>query len=163
MDGAQKHYSRLSYTIARNLRRQHFEEFFESIVYILLAESRFMRSPSCMSVNPLLLTLEWLDQSLWNLVCISWLLSQSQRRTAYYINPFHQSVYLYVYPSYRCKGTAPLSLSLHTVLGNGSVNMNPRQKIHATIQELLDVSLSVRYLSYERRVCGSVYPPILAR
>jgi hypothetical protein len=40
--------------------------------------------------------------------------------TAYFINPSHQSVYLYVYP-----------LSL---IGNGSVNTFPRQRMHARIR-----------------------------
>jgi hypothetical protein len=42
---------------------------------------------------------------------------------AYFINPSHQSVCLYVYPSCRCKATARLSVSLHSVLGNGWVNV----------------------------------------
>jgi hypothetical protein len=58
--------------------------------------------------------------------------------TAYFINPSRQSVCLYAYLSYRCKATARLSVSLHSVLGNGSVNTFPRQRIHATIDKLLE-------------------------
>jgi hypothetical protein len=46
----------------------------------------------------------------------------------------------------------PLSL-----LGNSSVNMFPRQRIHA-IEELLDALFSIRSVSYPTRVC---VPPIL--
>jgi hypothetical protein len=34
--------------------------------------------------------------------------------------------------------------------------MFPRQRIHVTIEELLDASFSIRPLSYQRRFCGSV-------
>jgi hypothetical protein len=34
------------------------------------------------SVPPSPLTFEWRNQSLWNLVCVSWHLSPSQRRTS---------------------------------------------------------------------------------
>jgi hypothetical protein len=61
--------------------------------------------------------------------------------TAYFINPSDQSVCLYVYP-----------LSL---LDNGWVNTFPRHRIHATVEELLTGSFSVRSVSYEKRVCGS--------
>jgi hypothetical protein len=57
----------------------------------------------------------------------------------YFINPSHQSVCLYVYPSCRCKATARLSVSLLSVR-NGLVNTFPRQRIHATIEELLDAA-----------------------
>jgi hypothetical protein len=45
---------------------------------------------------------------------------------------------------------------LVSLLGKGSVNSFPRQRIHAAAEELLDVSFPVRSVSYERRVCGSV-------
>jgi hypothetical protein len=44
-------------------------------------ESRLTQSPCCVSVNPLPLTFEYLNQSLWNFVCISWHLSPSQWHT----------------------------------------------------------------------------------
>jgi hypothetical protein len=50
----------------------------------------------------------------------------------------------------------PVCVSLLSLLGNGSVNTFPRQRIHATIEELLDASFCMRSVSYERRVCGSV-------
>jgi hypothetical protein len=58
--------------------------------------------------------------------------------TAYFINPSHQSVYVYVYP-----------LSL---LGNGSVKTLSRQWTHATIEELLDASFTMRSVSYRGKV-----------
>jgi hypothetical protein len=73
----------------------------------------------------------------------------------YFINPSHQSVSLYVYPSYRCKTTAPLSVFFHSVIANGSANTFPRQRIHATVEELLDASFSMRFMPYQRRVYGS--------
>jgi hypothetical protein len=69
--------------------------------------------------------------------------------TAYFINPSHQ---------YMCVCVTPLSL-----LGNCSVSMLPRQRIHETIGELSDVSFYMRFVSYQRRICGSVYPLIVAR
>jgi hypothetical protein len=43
-----------------------------------------------------------------------------------------------------------------SLLGNGSVNTFPRQRILATIEELLDASFSIRSVSYQRRVRGSI-------
>jgi hypothetical protein len=77
---------------------------------------------------------------------------------ACFVNPSHQSVCLYVYPSCRCKATVRLSVTLLSVLGNGSINTFPRQRIHGTIEELLDSSFSMRSMSYQRRIYGSVYP-----
>jgi hypothetical protein len=117
----------------------------------LLSKSRLMRSLACLCVcvSPLS-TVECLNQYLWNLVCISWKLSSSQQRTVCL------SVCLYVYPSYLCKATAQLNASLISVLGNGSVNMFPRQRIHVTV-EMLDVSFAARSMSYQMRVCRSVF------
>jgi hypothetical protein len=53
-------------------------------------------------------------------------------------------------------------VSLFSSLANCSVNTFPRQQIHATMG-LLDASFSVRLLSYQRRVCESVYPLIVSR
>jgi hypothetical protein len=64
--------------------------------------------------------------------------------TAYFMNPSHQSVCLYVY----------LRVSL---LGNDSVDEFPWQRLQAIIEEPSDVSFSIRSLSYQRKVCGSVY------
>jgi hypothetical protein len=55
--------------------------------------------------------------------------------TEYFINPSHQSMCL----------CFPLSL-----LGNGSVNMFPRQRIHVTIEELFDASFSIRPVSHQK-------------
>jgi hypothetical protein len=39
----------------------------------------------------------------------------------------------------------------------------PLQRTHATIEELSDASFSMRSVSYQRRVCGSVYTLLVAR
>jgi hypothetical protein len=63
--------------------------------------------------------------------------------TAYFINPSHQSLRVCI-----C-----IRLSL---LGNGSVNALPRQRMQATVEELLDASFFIWSVLYQRRVCGSV-------
>jgi hypothetical protein len=63
---------------------------------------------------------------------------------AYFINPSHHSVCLNVYPT----------LSL---LGNGSVDTFPWQRIQTTIEELLEASFSIRSVGL------SVYLLIVAR
>jgi hypothetical protein len=84
--------------------------------------------------------------------------------TAYFMNPSHQSVCLYVYPPYRCKATALLIVSLHSVLGNGAVNTFPRQLIHATVEELLEASFLRGPCPVKGESVGlSVYPPIVSR
>jgi hypothetical protein len=55
--------------------------------------------------------------------------------TAYYINPTHQSVRLYVYPIVPRQG-----------LGE---NITAATNTHATIEELLDASFSMRSVSYQ--------------
>jgi hypothetical protein len=80
--------------------------------------------------------------------------------TAYFINP-SQSVLC------ACMCTPPIVAKqrLDQVYPTipCSVNTFPPQRIHATIGEVLRASFSVRSLSYQRRVCGSVYPPVVAR
>jgi hypothetical protein len=51
----------------------------------------------------------------------------------------------------------PLSL-----LGNGSVNTSPRERIHATIEDLLEASFPIRSLSHKGRVYGSVFSIFLS-
>jgi hypothetical protein len=63
--------------------------------------------------------------------------------SAYFINLFHQSMCLYRYQSV-------------SLLGNGSVGTLPWQRMHATIEELLEVLFSIRSVSYEEEVYGSV-------
>jgi hypothetical protein len=96
-----------------------------------------MRSPCCLCVcvSPLS-TFEWLNQSLWNLVCISWHLSQSQRDT--FINPSHQSVCLYMYP--------PIVARLR--LGK---NFTTATNTQAKIEELLVASFSMPSVSYQTK------------
>jgi hypothetical protein len=78
-------------------------------------KSRLMWSPCCVSVNPLPpSTYECLNQSLRNLVCISWHLRPVQWRTSQ-VPPISLCVYMCI----------PLS-----TLGNGSVKTLLRQRIH---------------------------------
>jgi hypothetical protein len=63
--------------------------------------------------------------------------------TAYFINPAHQSTCLYVYPLI----VAKQRLGKHVPAATNT---------HSTREELLDASFSVRSMSYQRRVCGSV-------
>jgi hypothetical protein len=49
------------------------------------------------------------------------------------------------------------SISHLSVLGNGSVNTFPTQRIHTTIEELLDELFPMRSVSYQRIVCGSFF------
>lgn len=56
----------------------------------------------------------------------------------------------------RCNSTARLSLFLHSLLVNGSINTLPRKWIHSTIEELLDSSITIQLVPYQRRVCESV-------
>jgi hypothetical protein len=59
--------------------------------------------------------------------------------TAYFIDPFHQSVCLYVYPRL-------------LLLGSGSVDTFPWQRIHTPIEELLEASFYLRCVWYQRNV-----------
>jgi hypothetical protein len=57
---------------------------------------------------------------------------------SYFANPSRKSVCLYLYHAYHCKATALINESLLSVLGIGSANTFPRQRIHATVEELLN-------------------------
>jgi hypothetical protein len=110
--------------------------------------STLMRSPCCLCVcvSPPS-TFKCSSQSSLNLVCMSWHLSPSQRRASCYL------------PSLCvCRCTPPILGRKRLVLSNGSVYTIPRQRIHATIEELLVTSFSMRSVSYQRRVCDCVTP-----
>jgi hypothetical protein len=77
---------------------------------------------------------ECLNQSLRNFICISWHLSHK-----YFINPSHLFVCLYVY----------LPIFARQRLGKEVIEAT---NTHATIEELLDVSFSMRSVSYQRKV-----------
>jgi hypothetical protein len=68
--------------------------------------------------------------------------------TAFFINPFCQSVGLYVYPPVVDKQR----------LGK---NVTAATNTDATIEELLDASFSLRSLSYERKVGDKFFPEFL--
>jgi hypothetical protein len=105
----------------RNIRLYVHYSFILILVFLSLISlfwknrSRIMRSPYCPCVcaSPLL-TFECLNQSLWNLILISWHLSPSQRSTSW-IPPISLCVCMCI----------PLSL-----LDKGYVKSSPRQRIH---------------------------------
>jgi hypothetical protein len=58
------------------------------------------------------------------------------------------------------KTLLPVCVSMCTLLSslqNDLVNTSPRQRIHATIEELLEASFPIRSVSYEGRIRGSVF------
>jgi hypothetical protein len=59
--------------------------------------------------------------------------------TAYFLNPSHQYVCLYVYPP----------IVVRQLLGQ---NVTVATNIHATKEDLLDASFSMRSISYQRKV-----------
>jgi hypothetical protein len=84
---------------------------------------------------------------------------------AYLINPSHQCVGLYVYPSYRCKVTTRFSVSLLSLLGNVSVKICLGGNEHTRNNKKY---WTRRFLCGPCRIKGdsvglSVYPPIVAR
>jgi hypothetical protein len=58
---------------------------------------------------------------------------------------------------------ALLNVFPNSVLGNGLVYTFPQERIQAAVEELLDVSFSVRSVSYQRESMGCLYPPIVAK
>jgi hypothetical protein len=107
--------------------------------------SLLMQSPGCLNI-PSPSYFECLNQSLWNLVCIS-------QHWAYLNGALHKSFSsLHVF----------VCVCLLSVLGTGSLNTFLWQWMLAT-EELLDPSFSMLSLSYQRSVCGvsCVHPSLL--
>jgi hypothetical protein len=94
-----------------------------------------MRSPCCLCVYIFPLTNFWMSEPVFMKLgmCIT---TPELISTAYFINPFHQSVWLYVYP---------LIVATQRLSKNVTVAMNT----HATIEELVDASFSMRSVSYQ--------------
>jgi hypothetical protein len=68
--------------------------------------------------------------------------------TAYFINPSHKSVCLYVYPLIIARqrlGKHPLVVARQWLCENITAAMNT----HTAIEELLDTSFSMRSVSYQ--------------
>jgi hypothetical protein len=74
-----------------------------------------------------------------------YIMSPKPISTAYFMNPSHQSVSLWLF-----------SLSL---LGNGSVKL---LLWHTTKEELLDSSFSICPVSYQKKVEDQFFPEVLA-
>jgi hypothetical protein len=98
-------------------------------------KSRRMRSPCCLCVCVSSPINCWMPETIFVKLGM-YIMAPEPIWTAFFINPSHQSVCLYVYP-----------LSL---LGDGSVRTLPRQRTQAAIEELLDMSFSMRSVSYQR-------------
>jgi hypothetical protein len=93
-----------------------------------------MGSSCCLCILPS--AFECLNQSLWNLVCISWNLSQSQWLT--HKSPLSICVPVFIFPT--------VAKQRH------GKNVRAATNTHVTIEELLDASFSVRSVSYQRKV-----------
>jgi hypothetical protein len=85
-------------------------------------------------------TFEWLKQFLRNLICISWHLNPSQRRTSW--NP---PISLCVY---MC--TSPIVARQRL-----SKNITAATNTRVTIEEILNALFSLRFVSYEGKVVSS--------
>jgi hypothetical protein len=104
--------SELSVTVFK-----HVWEFILSLFSLFLRnKTRLMRLPFCLCLDAWTNHYETL-----------YIMAAEPISTAYLINPTHQPLCLYVYTFYRCKATVQLSVSLLSVLGNGSVNTFPGQ------------------------------------
>jgi hypothetical protein len=88
------------------------------------------------------LTFEWLNQSLRNLV-YTHMTATEPISTSYFLNPFHQSVCLCVYP-----------------ISFGKI-VTATTNTQATIEDLLDLSFSMRCVPYERKVIDKFFPELL--
>jgi hypothetical protein len=109
---------------------------FNQCFLILKKKQKSAYEMTMLSVYPLLLTFECLNQSLGNLVCISWHLSLSQQHTSY-IPPISLCVCMCI----------PLLL-----LGNRSVKTLQLQQIYTMIEELLDALFFIGSVSYQGKV-----------
>jgi hypothetical protein len=124
-------------------------------------KSRFVRSPCCLCVYESPLNNFCMPEPIF-MILGTHVMETEPISKVYFINPSHRSVCLYEYvpPSYGCKTTARLILSLHSVLDNTF----PRPGIHATIEEMLDASFFFAGRLIKGESVGlSVYPPIVAR
>jgi hypothetical protein len=70
--------------------------------------------------------------------------------SAYLINPTHQSVCLYVYPSTVARQRLAKSFTIAT-------------NTHATVEELLESSFSMLSVSYQRKVDDWFFPELLVK
>jgi hypothetical protein len=68
-----------------------------------------------------------------------YIMAREHISTAYFINPSHQSVCLYVYPRVIARQR----------LGK---NVTAETNTHETIEELSDASFSMRSVSYQRKI-----------
>jgi hypothetical protein len=83
----------------------------------------------------------WMPEAVFKKLCV-YIMAHEPITMAYYIKTSYQSVSMCI---------------LLSLLRNGLVSTSPRQRIHATIEELLEASFPIRSVSYEGRVRGSVF------
>jgi hypothetical protein len=115
-------------------------------LFILLSWSSLMWYPCCpcVCVSPPPLTFECLNQSMKLGVCI---MAPEPISVAYFLNPSHQSVCLYVYPPVIARqwlSKNPPIIARERLGKNVTAAVNT----HATIEELLDVSFCMWSISY---------------
>jgi hypothetical protein len=106
-------------------------------------ETRLMRSSCCLCIPLPQSTFECLNQSLWNLVCISCYLSPSQRHI---IPPISLCVCMCIHLSLLGNGSVKIPLAL---LCNSSIKTLPRHEYTCNKEELLDASFSKRSVSHQ--------------
>jgi hypothetical protein len=106
-----------------------------------------MRSPCCLRVcvSALPPLKFWMTEPIFIRLSMC-IMAPEPISTAYFINPSHQSVSM-------CNPSL--------LLVNGSVNTFQRQRIHATIDEFLDASFTMRSVSYQRKVVDWFFPELL--
>jgi hypothetical protein len=87
----------------------------------------------------------------------TYVMAPAPMSAAYAINSSHQCICLCVYRSHYDKAMAQLSVSFLSVLGRGSVNTFLWKRVSETVEDFFDASFSVRFMFYQRTVCGSPY------
>jgi hypothetical protein len=103
-----------------------------------------MRSPCCLCIPPIKL---WMPEPIFMKFGM-YIMAPEPISMAYFTNPSHQSVCLYVYPP----------IIARQRLGK---NVTAATNSHATIKELLDASYSVRSVPYQRKVYYWLFPELL--
>jgi hypothetical protein len=103
---------------------------------------------------------------LWDHICYLCLCKLSSPLAFEWLNQFYETWYVYHGTWAHLSGVLHKSLPSVCVsicifaiplLGIGCVNTFSRQRIHATVEELLFTSFSTRSFLRQRRFCGSVY------
>jgi hypothetical protein len=105
-----------------------------------------MRFPSCLCVSPPINY--WMPKPIFMKVSM-YIMAPESITTAYFMNSSHQSVCLYMYPLFVARQR----------LGK---NATAATNTHVTIEELLDVSFYMRFMSHQRKVGDLFFPETVA-